>query len=93
MLITYINCCQKLCKTALRYQAEALDLMLWIEHVRRTKQEMVSEAQTRALNAPRYYKKTRNGSRGINSCIKCASNPVFATCQVRLRNDMEPPKT
>jgi len=54
MLITYINCCQKLCKTALWYQAEALDLMLWIEHVRRTKQEMVSEAQTRALNAPRY---------------------------------------
>ena len=35
MLITYINCCQKLCKSALRYQAEALDLKLWIEHVRR----------------------------------------------------------
>jgi len=37
--------------------------------------------------------KTRNGSRGINSCIKCTSIPVFATCQVRLRNGMEPPKT
>jgi hypothetical protein len=37
--------------------------------------------------------KTRNGSRGINSCIKCASIPVFAMCQVRLRNGMEPPKT
>ena len=35
MLITYINCCQKLCKCALRYQAEAFDLKLWIEHVRR----------------------------------------------------------
>jgi len=35
MLITYINYCQKLCKSALRYQAEALDLKLWIEHVRR----------------------------------------------------------
>ena len=34
MLITYINCRQKLCKSALRYQAEALDLKLWIEHVR-----------------------------------------------------------
>ena len=34
MLITYINYCQKLCKSALRYQAEALDLKLWIEHVR-----------------------------------------------------------
>ena len=33
MLITYINCCQNLCKSALRYQAEALDLKLWIEHV------------------------------------------------------------
>ena len=38
-------------------------------------------------------KKTRNGSRGINSWIKCASIPVFAMCQVRLRNGMEPPKT
>ena len=38
-------------------------------------------------------KKTRNGSRGINSFIKCASIPVFATCQVRLWNGMEPPKT
>ena len=57
------------------------------------KQEMVSEAQTRALNAPRYCIKTRNGSRGIISCIKCASIPVFAMCQVRLRNGMEPPKT
>ena len=37
--------------------------------------------------------KTRNKSRGINSCIKCTSIPVFATCQVRLRNRMEPPKT
>ena len=35
MLITYINCRQKLCKSALTYQAEALDLKLWIEHVRR----------------------------------------------------------
>jgi hypothetical protein len=35
MLITYINFCQKLCKSALRYQAEAFDLKLWIEHVRR----------------------------------------------------------
>ena len=34
-----------------------------------TKQEIVSEAQSRALNAPRYCKKTRNGSRGINSCL------------------------
>ena len=90
-----------------------------------TKQEMVSEAQTRALNAPEanfrngsgaatkwhetihnmsfrpkdvewaclLQKKIRNGSRGINSCIKCASTPVFAMCQVRLRNGMEPPKT
>ena len=38
-------------------------------------------------------KKTRNGSRGINSCIKCTSIPVFATCQVWLRNGMEPPNT
>ena len=38
-------------------------------------------------------KKTKNGSRGINLCIKCDSIPVFATCQVRLRNGMEPPKT
>ena len=38
-------------------------------------------------------KKTRNGSRGINSYIKCTSIPVFATCQVRLHNGMEPPKT
>jgi len=38
-------------------------------------------------------KKTRNGSRGANSCIKCASIPIFATCQLRLRNGMEPPKT
>ena len=38
-------------------------------------------------------KKTRNGSRGTNSYIKCASIPVFATCQVRLQNGMEPPKT
>ena len=37
--------------------------------------------------------KKRNGSRGTNSCIKCASIPVFATCQVRLRNGMEPAKT
>ena len=37
--------------------------------------------------------KTRNRSRGINSCIKCTSIPIFATCQVRLRNGMEPPKT
>src|SRR6185503_10074149 len=37
--------------------------------------------------------KTRNRSRGINLCIKCTSIPVFATCQVRLRNGMEPPKT
>ena len=45
MLITYINCCQKLYKSALTYQAEALDLKLWIEHVRRD--------QTRnGLNAP-----------------------------------------
>src|SRR6185436_11113862 len=57
------------------------------------KQETVPEAKTRALNAPRYCKKTRNGSRAINSCIKSASIPVFATCQVRLRNGMEPPKT
>ena len=35
MLITYINYHQKLCKSALTYQAEALDLKLWIEHVRR----------------------------------------------------------
>ena len=35
MLVTNINCRQKLCKSALRYQAEALDLKLWIEHVRR----------------------------------------------------------
>ena len=35
MLITYINYCQKLCKSALTYQAEALDLKLWIENVRR----------------------------------------------------------
>ena len=34
MLITDINYRQKLCKSALRYQAEALDLKLWIEHVR-----------------------------------------------------------
>ena len=40
-----------------------------------------------------HAKKTRNGSRGINSCIKCPSIQVFATCQVRLRNGMEPPKT
>ena len=33
MLVTYINCRQKLCKSALRYQVEALDLKLWIEHV------------------------------------------------------------
>ena len=38
-------------------------------------------------------KETRNGSRGINSCIKCASIPVFATCHVPLRNGMESPKT
>ena len=38
-------------------------------------------------------KKTRNRSRGIISCIKCTSIPVFATCQVRLRNGLEPPKT
>ena len=38
-------------------------------------------------------KKTRNGSRGINLCVKCASIPVFAMCQVRLQNGMEPPKT
>ena len=38
-------------------------------------------------------KKTRNGSRGTNSCIKCASIPVFAMCQLRLWNGMEPPKT
>ena len=38
-------------------------------------------------------KKTRNDSRGINSCIKCASIPVFAMCQLRLWNGMEPPKT
>src|SRR6185312_13124479 len=31
-------------------------------------------------------KETRNGSRGINSCIKCTSIPVSATCQVRLWN-------
>ena len=37
--------------------------------------------------------KTRNRCRGINSCIKCTSIPVFATCQVRLHNGMEPPKT
>ena len=37
MFITYINCHQKLCKSALRYQAEALDLKLWIEHVRHDK--------------------------------------------------------
>ena len=30
--------------------------------------------------------KKRNGSRGINSCIKCASIQVIATCQVQLRN-------
>ena len=30
----------------------------------------------------------RNGSRGINSCIKCSSIPIFATCQVRLQNGM-----
>ena len=58
MLITYINCRQKLRKSALRYQAElktgVLDLKLWIENVVVTKQEMVSEAQTRALNAPRF---------------------------------------
>ena len=57
MLITYINYLQKLRKSALRYQAElktwVLDLKLWIENVVVTKQEMVSEAQTRALNAPR----------------------------------------
>ena len=34
--------------------------------------------------------KTRNGSRGSNSCIKCASIPVFATCQVWLRNGNHP---
>ena len=38
-------------------------------------------------------KKSWNGSRGTNSCNKCASIPVFATCQVQLRNGMEPPKT
>ena len=37
------------------------------------KQETVLEAQTRALNVPRYR--------------------FFATCHVRLRNGMEPPKT
>ena len=52
MLITYINCRQKLCKSALRYQAEALDLKLWIEHVRRDQTRNGSEAQMRALNAP-----------------------------------------
>ena len=35
MLITYIKYCQKLCKSALRYQAEALDLKLRIKHVHR----------------------------------------------------------
>ena len=34
-VITYIKYRQKLCKSALTYQAEALDLKLWIEHVRR----------------------------------------------------------
>ena len=37
--------------------------------------------------------KTRNRSRGINSCIKCTSIPIFASCQVWLRNGIEPPKT
>src|SRR6185312_11351975 len=41
----------------------------------------------------RLLQKTRNGSRGINSCIICASITVFATCQVRLRNGMKPPET
>ena len=39
------------------------------------------------------YKKTRNSSRGINSCIKYTSKPVFAMYQVQLRNGLEPPKT
>ena len=54
MLITYINCRQKLRKSALRYQAEALDLNYGLSMFVATKQEMVSEAQTRALNAPRF---------------------------------------
>ena len=129
MLITYINCRQKLCKSALRYQAElytwVLDLKLWIEHVRRDQtrngfrgtnscfkctpilifvagrerqQNGVKPSKTWVLDWKKWNghiccKKTRNSSRGINSCIICASITVFATCQVRLRNGMEQPKT
>src|SRR6185312_10664615 len=105
MLITYINCHQKLCKSALWYQAEALDLKLWIEHVRCDQRRNVFQGTNPFFKCtPRLIfaagwighvccKKTRNGYRGINSCIKCTSIPVFATCQVRLRNGMEPPKT
>ena len=42
------------------------------------------EFKTEIVDWACLLKKTRNGSRGINSCIKCASIPVFATCQVRL---------
>ena len=125
MLLTYINYGQKLCKSALRYLVEALDLKLWIEHVRRDQtrngfrgtnscfkctpmlifttdqvrqQNGMKPSKTWVLDWKKWNghvccKKTRNGSRGINSCIICASITVFATCQVRLRNGMEPPKT
>ena len=91
MLITYINCHQKLCKSALRYQAEALDLKLWIEHVRCDQRRNVFQGTNSFFKCtPRLIfaagwighvccKKTRNRSRGTNSCIKCTSILVFAS--------------
>jgi hypothetical protein len=49
--------------------------------------------RTKVVDWACLLQKTRNRSRGIKSCIKCTSVPVFATCQVWLQNGMEPPTT